>query len=248
MGVKKPLIVIIAVDSHLKRVEAYIENIKSVYKDSVDIAFSNYGVICPHRHDVRGHYKQEVKEFNSEIKKYCAENNYEFFEYQKQEFVPDDREFYVCEIIAFLSISRYFYEKGYSHVFISHSDIEFQKDCLGDFYNSMQGDWSFVCAYANESNGRKIDLEEAKTLTGFEMDKVSIRAGSWFICFNPVFVEFMFDIYSTEEEMWDRFFHSLFLHSDCSLFDMLLFRNFEGKIIEKSFLHGASCSYRDLVI
>ena len=226
----KSIIVICAIDSQLETTIKVAEQVEKI----CDVGIATYG--------------NKFCEPSIILEKLAKDKGYKFFDSPRQEFIPVDREFHCCEMIAYIGISKHFY-KEYEHVYIAHHDITIKENPLPNYEKEMIGNWSFVAPLVKIGGEERklLSLKEIETLGGYEIEESRSRLSHELLIFNKVFVDYLYNNYKTDEDLWE-FFKKYILFSDLSMFDFYPeWNGFKAKVIDSCVIHGGDNLHYDVV-
>lgn len=167
--------------------------------------------------------------------KYCPPNTMGGYDV-RQDFIPIDREFHCCDMIAYLSIAKHFYKK-YDQVYIAHHDVTLKGNPLPRYEKEMTGKWSFIVPEGKANAGRDSTISYCKKHGSWEALKTNLRLSHELIAISKEFVDYMFTKYKDEKEMWNKEFVNYNMNSDLNMFDLLDYDGFIGKVIKSCVIH-----------
>lgn len=210
----KNIIVICAIDEQIEGVKEIAESIEGF----ADVGIATYGnKNCP----------PTVK-----LKEFANKRGYKFYDSPRQTFIPLDREFHCSEMVAYLNISKHFYE-DYDRVYLCHHDIWIKDNPLPYYEKEMTSAWGFVVPLVKIKSG-----EDRYPKNGFDAKKTNRRLSHEFLIFSKPFVNFFCKGYYTDESLWYSFFIDYDMHSDLMMFDLLpKYAGFNGKTIDSCVIH-----------
>lgn len=224
------IFVVCGTDSQMHLIEKCIPTIKLVYGTSVDIGVATFGnsTIPP-----------SVK-----LKKFSEENGYIFHDSERQHFleleegIADETQpsestattkvFHCHEMTAFMTVSKYYYDLGYTEVFLFHSDLFIIRDFLPLYRKHMDYNWAFVSQYVTQPGVAKpsLDLIDPSTISenglAAEPGKrlVWVRCATAIMIINKVLIKTLFSKYGDQEGVYNAVLKNYSMYADIALFQM----------------------------
>ena len=263
------IMVMCGLDSHLGRVQRLLPQMRSVWDDRVDYAIGNFAAkhtnsTFPSTAFPGKFYKYPPHEIPVKLLKFAEDNKIQFCAPPRQEFIPQGREQHCCEFLGYLAISKYFYDMGYSSVYLLHTDIvavDFLPK-LELLISAQRGDWSFIFpeilrgapdgpqpCYTQSGDQvedrirhRQLTIEAIKSGKITEATRQQSRCINSAFIINKKFVSALYEKYGTIDNMWEEVFQYLPMWGDIGPYGICEdFLGFNGVFIEEFVPHG--CNY-----
>ena len=260
------IMVMCGLDSHLGRVQRLLPQMKSVWSDTVDYAIGNFAAknidpTFPSTSWPGKRYRNPPHEIPLKLLKFAEDNKIQFCAPPRQEFISQRREQHSCEFLGYLAISKYFYDMGYSSVYLLHTDIT-AVDFLPEIEPLQKGNWSFIFPEilrgapdgpqpCYTENGNRVDdrirhrrlmIEAIESGVIAEASRQQSRCSNESFIINPKFVYALYEKYKTVENMWEEVFQYLPMWGDVGPYGICEdFLGFDGVFTEVFVPHG--CNY-----
>jgi|1_EtaG_2_1085319.scaffolds.fasta_scaffold00652_12 hypothetical protein len=234
---KKSILVILGVDSHLERIKKCASSIKAVFEDSVDIGIATFG--------------NSFVEPSKKLENFSSKNKFIFYDSPRQNFLDLDpnnknqgfvttfREFHVCELLGNLLISKHYYDLGYDEVFLLHNDLFVVRNFLPVYRKNMVSNWAFVVPYTWHGSAKaKISLKELmSSVHKFVKPESGPRFTQTILIFNKQLLKKISQKISNQKSFYEDFLINYNLHGDIALTEIWKdFFGFEGQPIEENIL------------
>ena len=224
----KTVLVICAQDKDLTDVELLYPTLRAGYEQDVDVAISTYG-------------GTELPP-STVLSKYAANNELRFFDVPRHVFVPPGLYKTASTTIAQISISKHFYDLGYERVYLLHADMYLFRDPTPWFEKQVYGKWSFVSLYW-QLTACDLKFQDAIQMGSQDILKLhKVTLPDAFVLFNKEFVNYLFERYINEKNMWERCFYKFVMNGDVCPFGMAKeFFEYEARVVgqggfEKDFM------------
>lgn len=228
--------VVCGLDSHLDRIKLCTYTIEYVYKDKYSIGLATFGnkAVAP----------------SNNLKKYAEQCNYYFYDAPRQWFIPSDREWYSCEILGMVTISKYFYDLGFDEVYLLHNDVFVVREFLSPYKQQMINNWNFICPFIYIKQS-KLSYKEILTYDSFEIynKKIPARLTQSIVVFNKEFILSLYNRYNNEKQMWDDYFVNLCMFGDIGLFNVAQdFLGYTANPLDMKYTIDGGCWNKSTVI
>ena len=142
-----------------------------------------------------------------------------------------------------LTLSKWYYEKGFDRVFLLHNDIHIEhdfRDLIAEW--PIRSCWSFIAPIRKTEIRDHISLDipeaDALRLHSHQLSMTTTRISQECIIFSKKFVEAMYGTFDTEERMWRELFVYSSMFGDLGLTDIKDFFGFEAKLVKPFIEHG----------
>jgi len=222
--------VILAIDERLEDVKRCVNSLREVYGRDCPIALATYG-------------GREIKS-QPRVNEYAKEQGMIHFEADRQSWLTpeDSREWHSCEALARIQITSYFMKLNYNEIYIMHADVVI----LGNFrpyylvqalvlrHSAITGaKWSFVGVMLRASESLEDLSKKGSWRIYFEGNRA--RLSDLLIMYNAEFVKALYQEYTNDEGIWNKWLSRFMLWSDLAQFDMAKdWNGFKGCVIPEN--------------
>ena len=228
--------VVLGVDKHLERIATCVNTIRLIYEKKVDIAVATFGNSALPPSELLSEYCQEndIIFYDSPRQDFLIINkeNTEKYNTHNGRFTGTTEEFHSSEIIGKVAISKYFYDRGYSEVYLLHNDVLVVRDFLKMYRKNMVKNWAFVSPYIQSTEIEQISLESVSNIDREQRKQkarnkeIGSRIALSVLILNKKLVNSLYRKYKNEKNM-----HKNYLNKFCMVGDigfLQLFDDFNG--------------------
>lgn len=216
------------IDNHINDLKNAINSARKVFPDDA-IAVGNF---------YSNNKQKKLKEF-------CLKQQIPFAEKGQPFFKGHGSRICASEIIGMIQLSKSFYDKGFSEVFLLHADTLIYRDYKPFFRAVMDKNWSAICPLINFLNPHqdvKSLWSKVKKLNSKRIEKSSpARLTQSAVIFNSRFINSIYEQYNEETlgDYFSKYWSDSSVYGDCALFD-LNHMNFKIRpILESISLEGS---------